>query len=106
MARGKKTGGRNFKKGAPGRPKGSKDKVPRTFKASIRAVYQELATEKPELFRTAIERGLRASAPKSFQYVQLGAHYLDGKPIETVKLLDQSKLSEDTIRRILQETAE
>lgn len=100
MARGKKTGGRNFKKGQGGRKKGAKDKVPRTFKGSIRALYVELANERPELFRAALERGLKSASPKSFPYLQMGAHYLDGKPVETVQLLDPSTLSTDTLRRI------
>lgn len=96
MAKGKKTGGRNFKKGHHrGRPKGAKDKVPRSFKASVRRVYEELGSSDPTLLMDAVRRGLKAAPPKSYQYLQLGAYYLDGKPVETVKLRpDLSGLTE------------
>lgn len=84
--RGKKTGGRDFKKGQGGRKKGSRDKIPRGFKQSIRYLYEELAKAQPELFRSALVRGLKAAAPKNFPYLQMGAHYLDGKPTESVRL--------------------
>lgn len=82
MAIGKKTGGRDFRPGEGGRKKGSKDKVPRTFRASVRAIFAEIASTKPKVIRKAIVKGLKASPPKSFPYLQLGALYLDGKPIE------------------------
>lgn len=80
-----------FKKGqsgnAKGRPRGSKDAVPRTFKASIKAMYEKLATEQPELFENAITRDLaNRRGIAAFHHVQLAAHYLDGKPADTVKL--------------------
>lgn len=77
----------NLKRGgSPGRPKGSRDKVTRTFKASIKHVFEEVATEDPELIRTAVLRGLRGRPREAFPYVQLAAFYLDGKPAETIKL--------------------
>jgi hypothetical protein len=82
MAIGKKTGGRDFLPGEGGRKKGSKDKVPRTFKASVRAIFAEIASTKPKLIRNAIVEGLKAPPPKSLPYLQLGALYLDGKPFE------------------------
>lgn len=80
-----------FKKGksgnAKGRPKGSKDSIPRTFRASIKAMYEKLATEQPELFEDAITRDLsNRRGTAAFHHVQLAAHYLDGKPADTVKL--------------------
>lgn len=96
MAKGKKTGGRNFKKGQGGRKKGAKDKVPRSFKASIKNIYERLATEEPELFEGAIRRDLKSKRGSvAFQHTQLAAHYLDGKPAETIKVRpDLSKYSE------------
>ncbi len=82
MAKGKKTGGRDFRPGEGGRKKGSKDKIPRTFAASVRAVYAEVASTKRKVIRRAIIEGLEAPPPKSFPYLQLGALYLDGKPVE------------------------
>lgn len=108
MAKGKKTGGRDFKKGEGGRQKGAKDKVPRGFKRSIRALYEQLADEQPETFRKALEDGLKAKAPASFQYLQMGAHYLDGKPAETVTIRpDLTGLSTEEVQvleRLLSKT--
>lgn len=76
------------KSGNPrGRPKGSGDKVPRTFTASIKAMYEKLATEHPEMFEGAIKRDLTARhGTAAFHHVQLAAHYLDGKPKEQLEL--------------------
>ena len=60
MALGRKTGGRNFKKGQGGRKKGAKDKVPRSLKVrlegSIKAIYEALVREEPQMFIDAIRR--------------------------------------------------
>jgi hypothetical protein len=70
-----------------GRPRGAKDSVPRTFRASIRAMYEKLATKHPELFEAAIRRDLKTKrGMAAFHHVQLAAYYLDGKPADTVKL--------------------
>ena len=76
--------------GSPGRKKGARDRVPRSFKASIRDVFEAIATEDPEMIKTAIERGLRGRPRESFPYVQLAAHYIDGKPEDVVRLKGQS----------------
>jgi hypothetical protein len=73
MARTKTT----WKPGEGGKPKGAKDEVPRSFKASIRAVYEKIQHERPELFVTAIERGLMSRRPKeAFPYVKLYAELI------------------------------
>jgi hypothetical protein len=73
MARTKTT----WKPGQGGKPKGAKDEVPRSFKASIRAVYEKLQDERPELFINAIERGLLSRRPKeAFPYVKLYAELI------------------------------
>ncbi len=82
MAIGKKTGGRDFRPGQGGRRKGAKDKIPRTFKASMRAIFEEVAATHPHTLRDAVTKGLTAPPPKSYPYLQLLAHYLDGKPTE------------------------
>jgi hypothetical protein len=110
MARTKTTWG----PGQGGKPKGAKDEVPRSFKASIRAVYEKIQHEKPELFVTAIERGLMSRRPKeAFPFVKLYAELIgemkqqveltgaNGGPIATV---DLASLSNETIERILAET--
>lgn len=95
MARGRKTGGRSFKKGNRGRPRGAKDKFPR---GSIKAIYVGLAQGRPELFGRAIVAGISAKPPFSFQYLQLGAYYIDGKPVETIRVQpDLSKYTPDEL---------
>lgn len=99
MVKRRKTGGRDFKRGNPGKKKGAKDKVPRSFKASIRVLCEQLATDDPDLIRRALVKGLKAAAPKSFQYLQMFAHYQDGKPAETVNMRpDLSGLNEQELR--------
>lgn len=100
MARGKKTGGRNFAPGNAGRPKGSKDEVPRSVKASIRAVLEDVISSEPGLIRDAIMRGLRAAPPRSFQYVQLAAHYVDGKPEDRLEIRNLANLSDPELEQL------
>ena len=103
MARGKKTGGRDFKKGQGGRKKGAKDKVPRGLKAkiagSIRSMYEALLKGEPELFENRIRRDLKkGSGAVGFHHVQLAAYYLDGKPAETIKVRpDLGKYSDEEL---------
>lgn len=75
----------NLRRGGPGRPRGSRDRVPRTLKASIKRIAADIAGKDPDLIENAIRDGLKAKPPASFQYLQLAAHYLDGKPGETVE---------------------
>ena len=51
MAKGRKTGGRDFAKGNPGRRVGAKDKVPR---GCLRAAIARLQEEEPELVYDAM----------------------------------------------------
>jgi hypothetical protein len=69
-----------------GRPRGSKDSVPRAVRTCIREVCQDIATDDPALVRQAFEQGLRSRPPKSFQYLQLYAHYTSGKPKEQIEI--------------------
>ena len=83
--------GVRFTRGDPrcGRPKGRKNKLP---SGSIRAMCKWLAEERPELYRDAIVRGLRAREARSFPFVQLAAHYLDGKPVERLLVQADTRL--------------
>ncbi|MBI3988856.1 MAG: hypothetical protein HY347_04485 [candidate division NC10 bacterium] len=69
-----------------GRPKGAKDHVPRSVKASIKAVFEELGQTDYETWKEAIRRTLAKGGRDAFPYFQLAAYYLDGKPVETVKV--------------------
>jgi len=76
-----------LRRGGPGRHKGSKDRVPRSFRASIRRMYEHLVTTEPQLFEDAIRRDLQnRRGVAAFHHVQLAAHYLDGKPADQVNL--------------------
>ena len=66
----------------PGRPPGAKDKVPKSFKASIKQVFEDIATSDPELIRTAVLKGLKGKPRESFPFLQLAAYYIDGKPAD------------------------
>jgi hypothetical protein len=72
--------------GSPGRPPGRKNKVPHSFKVSIKQVFEKVATDDPELMEKAVLRGLKGKPRESFPFLQLAAYYIDGKPAETVKL--------------------
>ena len=68
MARNKTT----WKPGQGGKPKGAKDAIPRTFKASVKAVYEDILSEDPDILKNAIVRGLVTRKPKeAFPYVRL-----------------------------------
>ena len=77
-------------KGDPraGRPKGSRNKTP----VSVRALLEQLAAERPEVYRDAILRGLAAGGAKSYPFVALAAAYIDGKPVERVALVQSQRL--------------
>ena len=68
-----------------GRQKGTKNSITPSLKASVKAIYKHLADTKPQMLQRAIEDGIQAKPPYSFQYLQLGAHYLDGKPADKVE---------------------
>ena len=94
----------NLKRDAgPGRPKGSKDKVPRTFKASIKAAFEKIASDDPQLVEDAILKGLRGRPREAFHYVQLAAYYLDGKPKEQLEV--SGELAMPTIINRLRQSA-
>lgn len=75
-------------KGQGGKPKGAKDHVPRSFKASLRAVYDEVLSEDPDILKAAVIRGLRARKPKeAFPYVRIFAE-LQGELKHVVQFED------------------
>jgi hypothetical protein len=75
-----------LKRGGPGRPKGRRNNVPKSFKVSIKQVFEKVATDDPKLIEKAVLRGLKGKPRESFPFLQLAAYYIDGKPIENVKL--------------------
>ncbi len=87
MAKGRKTGGRDFVPRDPraGRPKGVKDKVPCSLKASLKRIYEELVGENEAEIKEAIRKKLLQA--DNF-HVQIAIHYLDGKPADQVHVTD------------------
>ncbi len=55
------------------------------FKKAFERVWDEIQATNPTIIRDAIEAGLQAKPPISFQYLQMAAHYNIGKPVETIK---------------------
>ena len=83
MAKGKKTGGRDFQKGNLGKPTGAKDTVPRSVRKSIKAIYENILTRSGAEVEKGIERRLKRG---DFLHVKLAAEYLDGKPVTQVEV--------------------
>lgn len=80
MARGKKTGGRNFPRGNPGRPMGAKDKVSRK---SIREMFENVLARSGGIVEAGIDTRLKRG---DVRLLELVAAYIDGKPIQRVSL--------------------
>lgn len=100
MARGRKTGGRNFRPGE-GRPRGSINKVPAGFKPSIKAIYEKLMAAHPEEWESAIRTAIRKGGRDAFAHIQLAAHYFDGRPVERMEMKsDREVLIVDTISKL------
>ncbi len=74
--RGRKTGGRDFKKGEGGRPKGAKNKVPGSVKAEINDVLKKMGVDqeraKEILRRVCQSKGARDGCP----YLPFAAFFL------------------------------
>jgi hypothetical protein len=91
-----------------GRKPGAKDDVPRSFKASLKAVYEQVLTEDPDLIKNAVVRGLMARKPKeAFPYVRIFAelgHELKQQVEITGSLQVENELADD-IRRQLDQLA-
>ena len=92
MAKGKKTGGRSFPRGNPGRPKGSKNKIPGSFKASVKAIFEELALEERANWKGVIRKIMRRPVFAAFPWYQLALHVLDGKPAEHIKMEEPQQI--------------
>lgn len=75
-----------LRRGGPGRPKGSKNKLTGCAKASVRSVMEELTCLHIDEIRAAFLKGINAKPPHSLRYLEVIAAYIDGKPTETIKL--------------------
>ena len=60
--------------------------MPRSLKASIRRIYEELLAEEPENFKARIRKGLLGKRGlESVAHVKLAAAYLDGLPVQRIE---------------------
>lgn len=75
-----------LRRGGPGRPPGRRNKVPSSVKASVKEVCAEVAGQHRDEIHAAIVKGVNSRPPHSLRYVELVAHYTDGKPADTIKL--------------------
>jgi hypothetical protein len=76
-----------------GRPKGSKDKIARSVKASVRLACEGIGKQHPQLIKQRILDGIQAKDLRvAFPYIQLVAHYVDGKPKETLDVRSSAPL--------------
>lgn len=105
MAIGKKTGGRDFKPGHPGKPKGAKDKAPRGL---LRALVMEAMEQGEPAVRAMIQRCLLKPGPflKLLELAaklnkEIGAAAAAQAPGFT--LIFESPLNLDEIRRSVQD---
>lgn len=90
MALGKKTGGRDFKKGQGGRSTGSKDRIARGARSSIKAIYESILARGGAQVEAGIEKRLLRG---DFQHTRLAGEYLDGKPVTRVEVGEPQPLN-------------
>lgn len=99
MARTKTT----WQKGQGGKPVGAKDTVPRSFKASVKAVYEQIVSEDPDILKAAVLRGLQARKPKeAFAYVRMLAE-MQGELKQQIELSGQVAIDDERLRAIRQQ---
>ena len=64
----------------PKKKRGQYNRVYPMEEASVRKLLEEVVIENPERIKKAVRRGIGRGGNVGFHYVQLSAHYLDGKP--------------------------
>ena len=85
MALGKKTGGRDFEPGNPGKPEGAKDLVPRSAKAAVAGLLERFGND-TAMIGQAIRDGITAKAPSSFPYLRMVIEQQVGAPEQPIGL--------------------
>jgi hypothetical protein len=86
-------------KGA-GRKPGAKDEVPRAFKASVKAVYEQIVSDEPDILINAIRRGLaERNAKARFPYVRMLAE-LQGELRQQIDLNATVTVDDERLRLI------
>ncbi len=81
-----------------GKPRGAKDKHPRSAKRVIQELLEQFGSN-TELLTTVFRRGLEAKPPTSFAYLKLLIEQQLGAPDQTVKVLPQIVFKEHDANR-------
>lgn len=72
-------------KGQGGKPKGAKDKHPRSARAAVNKLLEDFGND-VQLIGEAIRRGITARAPSSFPYIKMVVEHHVGQPEQTVNV--------------------
>ena len=75
-----------LRRGGPGRPKGSRNRVPKKFKQALETAFLVIGAKEPKLVEDAIRKGLRGKPREAFPFVQLYSYYNHGKPPDVIDL--------------------
>jgi hypothetical protein len=80
-----------------GRPRGARSAIPNSVKASVKAVIEEVVSERSPSIKAAIIDGLESGPRNADRYLRMCAEYTDGKPDATLNLRTQFKEDELSI---------
>ena len=69
-------------------------KVPRSIRASVKAILERVVKEKSTTVERAIIDGIDSGPRHADRYLRLAAEYVDGKPVDTVHLHAQFNQTE------------
>lgn len=86
---------RNVAVAKSGRPAGAKSKVPGAVRASVKAVIEEVVSERQPTIRAALIDGVTAGPRHADRYLRLMAEYTDGKPDANMNI--RTSFKEDEI---------
>ena len=92
MAKGRKTGGRDFQPGNPGRPRGSKNKLPGSVKKSLIEHLRGLENERGEELTALFDRILSKGGREAIALLELALAYLHGRPVQRVHIQEPQKI--------------
>jgi hypothetical protein len=73
-----------------GVPNAEAGELPPEYRVSVRSILRRVVDRHERQIEAALIKGLRAKPPYSFAYLQLAAHYLDGKPVDHVEISGDS----------------
>jgi hypothetical protein len=83
-------------KGEGGKPKGAKDRVPRSARRMVEELLERLGSD-PALIESALTKGITARPPSSFPYLKLVVEKLTGAPEQTINLPIVNRINHERI---------